>query len=128
MNELLELEVPAIAEFVSTARLFAAEASRQFGADEETVADLKIAISEVCTGAIEAQTSHDPKHPVRLSIEQADDCVNVEVFAAAGFEPEYTWPQPSGGMGIGLVQALFPAAEFITDAGPACTLRIQLPV
>ncbi|MGI8426127.1 MAG: ATP-binding protein [Actinomycetota bacterium] len=127
MNEILELEVPAAPEFVGTARLFAAEAVRQFGADEETAADLKIAISEACTGAIAAQAAEPAESPVRLSIEQGDDFVKIEVVGASGFEPVAQTP-PTGGLGINLVQALFPGAEFIKNAGRACTLRIQVPV
>lgn len=128
MGESMELEVPAAPEFVGTARLFAAEASRHLGITEETVADLKIAISEACTGAIEAQESAAEPEPVRVSIEPLEDALLVEVFAAGGFDRVSAMPEPADGLGLGLVKALFPRAEFLQGQGRSSTLRISVPL
>lgn len=128
VSDALELEVPPFPEFVGTARLFAAEATRHLGATEETVADLKIAISEACTGAIEVQQSVPQDDPVRLSIEPLEDSVKVEVRAAAGFDRWSEIPEPADGLGLGLVRALFPKAEFLTGDGGSSTLRIMVPL
>lgn len=128
MNEAMELEVPAAPEFVGTARLFTAEASRHLGVGEETVADLKIAISEACTGAIEAQESDDENTPVRLSIRPEHGSLKVEVHAESGFDRRNGGPEPANGLGLGLVKALFPEAEFLRGASRNTTLRIHVPL
>lgn len=128
MDDSMDLEVPASPEFVSTARLFAAEASRHLGVTEESVADLKIAISEACTGAIQAQTPVDQVQPVRLKIQPQDDSVEVEVFAASGFNSPAGVPEPVDGLGLGLVRALFPQAEYRQGQDRSSTLRIQVPL
>lgn len=47
-----ELIVPAAPGHVATARLFAATVARTLGAEEETVEDLKLAVSEVATAVV----------------------------------------------------------------------------
>lgn len=128
MNDAMELQVPATPEFVSTARLFAAEASRHLGVAEEAVADLKIAISEACTGAIDAQQAASNEDPVRLIIEPLDDSLKVEVLASAGFDRLSGMTEPPDGLGLGLIKALFPDAEFLNGRGQSSTLRILVPV
>lgn len=47
-----ELVVPASPGHVATARLFAATVARALGADEDTVEDLKLAVSEIVTAVV----------------------------------------------------------------------------
>lgn len=128
MADPMELELPATPEFVSTARLFAAEASRHLGATEETVADLKIAISEACTSAIGAGEDGTEQELVRLTIEPLEDAATVKVFSPLGFDRPNGLSEQSDGLGMGLVQALFPGAEFLRGQGPESTLRIVIPL
>jgi anti-sigma regulatory factor (Ser/Thr protein kinase) len=66
-EELLELAVPPLAAFVGTVRAFVAAAARYCGAEEDDVADLKVAVSEACGGAVRASSS-DSDQPIRLAV------------------------------------------------------------
>ncbi len=63
------LDVPPHPGYVGTARLFAGAVARRFGADEDSVEELKLAVSEACTGAIRAQAD-SATAPVRVEAEQ----------------------------------------------------------
>ena len=55
MTEVVELEIPARPEFVALARLVVSSmASTDAVLTDDQVDDLKIAVSEACTNAIEA--------------------------------------------------------------------------
>ena len=59
-GQVVELEIPARAEFVSLARLLvSAMASSDTLLPDERIDDLKIAVSEACTNAIEAHGAID---------------------------------------------------------------------
>ena len=49
MNDTIELVLPFKAEYVSTARLVASGLGNRIGFDIDTIEDIKVAISEVCT-------------------------------------------------------------------------------
>ncbi len=54
VEETVRLRVPASSGHLGTARIFGAAAGRRFGADEEAVADVRLAVSEACTIALQA--------------------------------------------------------------------------
>lgn len=135
MKETLALEIPPLAEFVGAARLFVGAAGRHFGVKEETVSDLKIAVSEACTGAIAAQAAQNGDgmgRPVRLTISPEDQSVVVEVVGEAGFwrtSPMEGATDPSilkNGLGLGLVEALFPEAQIHDLHDGSGRLRLTL--
>jgi anti-sigma regulatory factor (Ser/Thr protein kinase) len=55
--ETLELSVPANAEYLATARLFAAAAARHLSAHEDAVEDLLLAVSEASTFVLQRSPS-----------------------------------------------------------------------
>jgi len=129
----LQLEVPPSPEFVGTARLFAAAAARHLGAEEEAIADLKVVISEICTGAI--QIGDGARHqPVLLSLEPADGAVQVEVIGPPGALQSPDDKQASNtlgdfekDLGIGLIKALFPDVEVSPSHQDSLILKLTLP-
>lgn len=56
MTEFVELVIPAEPDFVTIARVFITEAARDFGAAEEAVLDVQLAVSEACSWLIESST------------------------------------------------------------------------
>ncbi|HWD08774.1 MAG TPA: ATP-binding protein [Actinomycetota bacterium] len=127
MVEPLELEIPPEAEYVGAARLFLAAVGRHFALDEESVADMKMAVSEVCAGAAE-----DLRTPgvLRITVLPADDAIEVEVAPVNG-----TGRGAHDGLGSAalswetalrepLVRALFPDSSY--DAA-AHVLRLSVP-
>jgi hypothetical protein len=128
----LELDVPAEAEYVSAARLFLAAVGRHFELDEELVADLKVAVSEVCAGA--AEDRHAPGS-LRISVRPGGEAIEIQVEPGAesdplpavdGADPGASRPGPTWEASLRepLVRALFPDAAYEASAH---TLLIQIP-
>lgn len=119
-EETLELKLPAVPEFVSTARLFAAAAGRQFGLEEEAVADIKVAISEACTSVIESATPSTGAQPIHVTVRNTGNDMTVEVSSRSGAVPEpgEKWNPATptdvfqSALGTGVILALFPEAHF----------------
>lgn len=130
----MQLRIPPMPEYVSTARLFIGEAARHFGVTEETVADLKVAISEACTGAIQVQTSEGLKDQISIGVGSTDQGILVEVTSAAGFAAKVSddWDPATPTelfqkvLGVGVIHALFPAVEFIENP-TGLTVRLAIP-
>jgi serine/threonine-protein kinase RsbW len=117
------LEIPARAEYVGLARLFVAVlASSRRLLDEERIDNLKLAVSEACTNAIEAY--RDPTgQRVRIRFWEGGDRLEVGVEDSgpgfdlgrlpASFTGPATEPLPSErGLGIPLILSLVDEVSF----------------
>lgn len=124
MSEVVELEIPARPDFLSLARLVitgAANIEPTFSDDR--IEDLRIAVSEAVTNAIEAHASSGADERVILRCDLAEDRIEVEVIdRGAGFDPSTapTAPSPDdpdrllheSGLGIPLMRELVDETEF----------------
>jgi serine/threonine-protein kinase RsbW len=133
----VELEIPARAEFVALARLVVSSValSRRELADDR-IDDLKLAVSEACTNAIEAHGAIDVQERVTVRCEESDDRLEVLVEdRGAGFDPTSLPEHPpvtdpdrlnfERGLGIPLIRSLVDEVNFETsDAGTAVRLTI----
>ncbi|MGH2773360.1 MAG: ATP-binding protein [Actinomycetota bacterium] len=121
--------MPPLPEFVSTARLFVADVGRHFGLSEDSVSDLKVAVSEACTAAISSISANGKGAPVRISIEPGAGHIAVRVTGPSGFlaqDKEQVKPGIDLDLGIDLVTALFPEATI--EKGPdGSVLRLTFP-
>ncbi len=63
------LEVPGRAEHLATVRIFAASLARRFGMDEDTIADLKLALSEAGTLALRGSAGAEPLRVTAMALE-----------------------------------------------------------
>lgn len=110
----LELELAADPALLATARLFAAAAARAAGCDDDTVEDVRLAVSEACARSIRG--AHDGD---RVSIDAHVGIAGV-AFVVAG---------PAGLSddeidGLDLVATLFPSASTTGD-GDRTTVRFE---
>lgn len=132
----VELEIPARAEFVSIARIVVGSLATDMGFSEDRVDDLRLAVSEACTNAIEAHGAIDTDERVRLQC-HADD-TGLEVCIAdsgPGFDPDELGHHPpvtdpdrlhfERGLGIPLIRTLVDVAEF-TSSGSGTQVRMVL--
>jgi len=128
-GQVVELEIPARAEFVALARLLvSAMASSDTLLPDERIDDLKIAVSEACTNAIEAYGGVDTVDRVLVRFRAHHDHLEVDVEdRGEGFDPS-TLPdhQPvtdpdrlkfERGLGIPLIRALVDEVEFSSSGG-----------
>ena len=130
----LVLDIPPLAEHARTARLFAAAAARHFEVDEERVEDLKVAISEAATNAINAHTKAGIEGVIRIVAKPETGGVRFEVIdSGPGFEPVPTPTEgvytPASGLqegtlGLGVINSLFPAMEIRRNDTRGMTISI----
>jgi anti-sigma regulatory factor (Ser/Thr protein kinase) len=133
MPDRLSIEVPADASHLATVRLFASSIARQFGADEDTVGDLKVAVSEACAAFLRGQQEEGT---VRVEIESVDGRLDVGVTSAQlslTVPPQamaaVDTPTPSqvaAELGLELIRSLFKDAEVASDGDPAIRFSVSL--
>lgn len=127
-GELVELDLPAKPEVVAVARLVVGSlAAADPAFTDDRAADLRLAVSEACTNAIQAQTrasgrTEDPS-PIRLRFKQTPGNLEVTVEdQGGGFDPGDLTAHPAvtdparleheGGLGIPLLQFLADEVHF----------------
>ncbi len=134
---LVELEVPARAEFVSLARMVVATiASSHWRLPSERVDDLRLAVSEACTNAIEAHRAAAVDSPVVVRVWEDGDRLGVSVEDRGhGFDPEALPAHPpvtdperlnfERGLGIPLMRSLVDDVEFApSPSGTAVRMTV----
>jgi len=94
VDSAIELEIPARPEYVALARLVVSSlASTRRDLTDDRVDDLKVAVSEACTNAIEAHHSADSNDSVVIRCAELDDRIEIEIEdRGRGFDPD-TLPQ-----------------------------------
>jgi serine/threonine-protein kinase RsbW len=128
----IELEIPARPEFVGLARLVVSSlASSRRDLADDRIDDLKLAVSEACTNAIEAHAEVQADERVLVRWREAADCFEVSVEdRGPGFDPEALPEHPpvtdpdrlnfERGLGIPLIRTLVDQVEFEpSDKGTA---------
>jgi serine/threonine-protein kinase RsbW len=107
----VRLSIPAKAEYITLARLALSGLSRLRPVDEETLGDLKLAVTEACTNSVRHGYSNGEGtvdvvyelRPDRLVVEVADDGPG---FDAAGDRPSEDNNLAEGGLGIAIIKAV----------------------
>ena len=120
----IELEIPARPEYVGLVRLVVSSlaSSRRTLADDR-VDDLKLALSEACTNAIEAHAGLPADERVRVRWSEGDDRLEVHVEdRGPGFDPGSLPEHPpvtdperlnfERGLGIPLIRSLVDEVAF----------------
>jgi serine/threonine-protein kinase RsbW len=133
-GELVCLEVPAQPAFVGVARsVVAAVASTLEGIDDDRLEDLRVAVSEACTNAVEALKHNDDGERVIVRCTSTDEQLEVCIEnRGEGFDPD-DLPAPPGadagserGWGVQLIEALVDDVTFRRTAeGTAVDLVIR---
>lgn len=121
------LDVPADPSMVATARLLVsclASVRREMSAAR--VDDLKLAVSEACSNAIESYGSDSVGH--RVSVAWSEDDDHLQVYIAdqgGGYDPAVALSARSQGLGVGLIRALVDEVDFM-PASPGTTVRMTM--
>jgi serine/threonine-protein kinase RsbW len=132
MDLSLELSVPSRTEYIAVVRLIVSSlVSARRTVAEERIDDLKLAVSEACTNAIEANTAALQNQPVVVRVWEAPERLEVCIAdSGAGFDPDVLPQHPpvtdperlnfERGLGIPLIRNLVDAVRF--ESGPTGTL------
>lgn len=75
----VEVSFTALPAHVRTARLVATAVARRSGVDEALLDEVRLAVGEACSRAVEAHRLHCPAEPVRLALTDVAGRFEVEV-------------------------------------------------
>jgi serine/threonine-protein kinase RsbW len=123
-SQTVRLTIPAKAEYIALVRLALSGLSRLHPLSEETLGDLKLAVTEACTNSVRHGYSSGEGtveivyelQPDRLVVEVADDGPG---FDAAGDRPSDE-NLAEGGLGIAIIRAVsdeFEAGDRVAGRG-----------
>jgi serine/threonine-protein kinase RsbW len=113
----VRLTIPAKPEYITLSRLALSGLARVRPLAEETLADLKLALTEACSNSVRHAYDTDGGH-VSISFELQDDRLIVEVADdGMGFEPETSQSNgdeselSEGGLGIAIIRSIADEVE-----------------
>ena len=123
MSETVRLTIPAKAEYLVLARLVLTGIAMEVSMSEIALADLKLAVTEVCGNAVQHAYEEDPG-VVRLVFEVEPEAIEVSVEdEGAGAFPDldddlvFSDGPAESGMGLAIVRAVMD--EVAIDEDPA---------
>ena len=109
----VEVSFTPLPAHVRTARLVATAVARRSGVDEALLDEVRLAVGEACSRAVEAHQRHCPAEPVRIEMTDTDERFVVVVsdhaptasasppeLAGRGGEDESPAPGQDGGVAI----------------------------
>lgn len=118
----VRLTIPAKPEYITLSRLALAGLARVRPFAEDTLADLKLALTEACSNSVRHAYENGDGH-VAISFELQDDRLIVEVADdGSGFDHDGAAPADEGdeltegGLGIAIIRSI--ADEVEIGAGP----------
>src|SRR6266404_2973577 len=92
----VEVTFTPLPAHVRTARLVATAVARRSGVDESLLDEVRLAVGEACSRAVEAHRRHCPAEPVRIEMTDQDQRFVVTVSDHAPAGPA----RPAAGSGI----------------------------
>ena len=133
-RELVRLEIPALPAFVGVARVVVASVTTTIdGIEDDRLEDLRIAVSEACTNAVEAHPADGVEQRVVLRCVLGPDALEVHVedtgpgAGAAPAEPGAVGLEDGAeqGWGLQLIRALVDEVTFgPVDGGSGTAVRL----
>lgn len=129
-TDLIEVKFPARAEYVSVIRLMVSGIAHRMGFDYDAIEDIKIAVAEACTNAVNHAYEHD-KGEVKIRCEVLEDRLVFSVKDdGQGFDINRVQAQvgpiekeqriedlDEGGLGLFLMKSLMDNVEIQKDNG-----------
>jgi serine/threonine-protein kinase RsbW len=98
----VEMSFTPLPVHVRTARLVATAVARRSGVQEALLDEVRLAVGEACSRAVEAHRAHCPAEPVRIELTGTDGRFEVVVIDAADRDDEYEDGAAGPGSGNGL--------------------------
>jgi serine/threonine-protein kinase RsbW len=126
----IRLEMPSSPRYVSLARLVVSTIARGLEFSEESIDDLKVVVSEMCTNAIIHCENRKGEERIQMSCMPRPGALTVEVRdSGQGFDPSCVGSFEDGlaagkGFGIPLIKCLVDEFELQTDREKGTLVRI----
>ncbi len=135
----VELSFTPLPAHVRTARLVATAVARRSGVDESLLDEVRLAVGEACSRAVEEHQLHCPAEPVRLALSDMADRFEVEVtdncardsakLAGVGPESKASMAGAAGvqaGLGFAVIAGLADNVE-ISETAEGTSIRMSWP-
>lgn len=132
-RERFTIEVPGDPLYLSTVRLFTSAVVRHFQADEDTIGDVKVAVSEACAAFLRGDQEEGS---IRVALIPDDSALTLEVTSkdlSLAVSPqrmaEVDTPTPSrmaAELGLELIRSLFEGAEVVSNGASAIRFTVPL--
>jgi anti-sigma regulatory factor (Ser/Thr protein kinase) len=122
----VEVAFTPLPAHVRTARLVATAVARRSGVDESLLDEVRLAVGEACSRAVEAHRKHCPAEPIRVTLTDEGERFEVVVTDAAPADPPAAVGlTTASGLAVnGVVQQLPPGVGLAVIAGLADDVRI----
>ncbi len=122
----VELTIPSDARWLTVVRLAVSGVASRLGASYEDVDDIKVAVSEACTNAIDHAFGDEEcgRGTISIRFHPGDGEVRIDVEdQGCGFDPSKAEvvddadPEKRGGLGLFLIQKLMDETEVVSRPG-----------
>jgi anti-sigma regulatory factor (Ser/Thr protein kinase) len=109
----VEVTFTPLPAHVRTARLVATAVARRSGVDESLLDEVRLAVGEACSRAVEAHQKHCPRQPIRVALTDDGERFEVVVTDAAPVDTDgvAAVAAPAGGNGTAPGAAFAPGGE-----------------
>ena len=126
----VELSFTPLPAHVRTARLVAAAVARRSGVDESLLDEVRLAVGEACSRAVEEHRLHCPTEPVRLALTELAGRFEVEVtdtsMAGGGADGDRRRSACPPGFGIAVIAGLADDVQ-ISETAAGTSIRMSWP-
>ncbi len=125
----VDLRIPSLPEFVAVARMTVAAIASRMDFSYDAVDDIKVAVGEACTNAIEHAAGEGRlEGDIEIRCHLAPDALAIEVVdKGQGFDPDIQ-QEPDllsgGGLGLILIRALMDEVQLASLAGEGTQVRM----
>jgi len=122
----VELSFTPLPAHVRTARLVAAAVARRSGVDESLLDEVRLAVGEACSRAVEEHRLHCPTEPVRLALTEMGGRFEVEVTDTSNVGGTEGGPAYPPGFGIAVIAGLADDVQ-ISETSAGTSIRMSWP-
>jgi serine/threonine-protein kinase RsbW len=130
----VELSFTALPAHVRTARLVATAVARRSGVDESLLDEVRLAVGEACSRAVEGHQLYCPAEPVRLALTDLAGRFQVEVTDTCAPDARLRGGADGGGtaagvpagLGIAVIESLADDVE-ISETAAGTSIRMSWP-
>jgi serine/threonine-protein kinase RsbW len=113
----VEVSFTPLPAHVRTARLVATAVARRSGVDDALLEEVRLAVGEACSRAVEAHRRHNPGEPVRIALTDM----------AGRFEVEVTDTGHPAGFGLAVIAELADDVQ-ISETASGTSIRMSWPL
>jgi serine/threonine-protein kinase RsbW len=131
MTEAIKFTIPADREFVGLVRLVLGGAASTLPFDDETVEDIKLVLSEICTHVVLAVVETDDRPDLSfklamgegdltIDVSSPDSQIDIKSIASA------IWDKPQEPLfGLSIITALMDKVELVSNGSSHSVLRLK---